>query len=557
MNKQATSHKVRITDGLAKTPKRQATVTPISNLEVQRALADPSQATPEVLQHLQQQVGNRGVQQLIQSKPAHTASSSFIQRETETLGLQLKPVATLSAQASTYVTPTRTIQLKDTPNAAGQINKEDFEYEIIAHKFAYDDIDDAGGDWLQQRGYQRTWACKPIIRSGLKACLLMPDATTPLGASRTPILVFKGTTPTKVGDLLADMDPVAVGFTAFKAGQEEIANMIKDCPKVDVTGHSLGGALAQHAASAFSDKIRRIVTFQSPGISSVQAAAFKGKKGVFEGASHHIAEGDLVDLAGGKHLAGDVFYHDLAKGQGHPGSHIKYLLNSDQFQDQRAQVGLDDAALGRLGVSGSSAKHSGNVTKSNGYPFRMRQMMTEGGRMIGSAITLPYHLIRGGYTAAKDVGGRAWNFGSNLGNKAWAGTRGWGRNADGSAKSGVGNWFKRAGGNVLGGLGWLGGKALGATGAVVGGALGATGATVRTLGSMAAHVAGAGVGAVGALGYGAYKGAKWLGGKAVDGAKATWQGAKWLGNKVVEGAQGVGNWFSRLWRSPQPQEENQ
>ncbi|AFY80786.1 alpha/beta fold hydrolase [Oscillatoria acuminata] len=274
----------------------------------------------------------------------------------------------------------------DRTDAQPLIKSEDIEYEIIGHRFAYqgDTLPAAAGDWLATRGYQRNWTLT-IRGEGFFMGLLMPLED----GGRTPILAFKGTTPdwVDVSDILADLDPIAIGFTAFKRQQKKVAEAIATAGgKVDVVGHSLGGALAQHAASAFPNKVRRVVTFQAPAINRIQSYMF-GKLDASERPEevrHHIATGDIVDVAGGKHLAGDVLLHQVGSS---PTSHTKYLLNSDAFKDQRDALGLTDEMLEQLGVAEHKANHKGKVEEFEEYPYWFRQILTEwGGRTVLGAV---------------------------------------------------------------------------------------------------------------------------------------------------------------------------
>ena len=76
----------------------------------------------------------------------------------------------------------------------------------------------------------------------------------------------------------------------------------------DIVGHSLGGALAQWIAAAFtsdgndSDRIDQLVTFNSPGISEDAANSFVPSKAT--SVTHYIVNGDVVSMAGDAFIAG-------------------------------------------------------------------------------------------------------------------------------------------------------------------------------------------------------------------------------------------------------------
>jgi pimeloyl-ACP methyl ester carboxylesterase len=75
-----------------------------------------------------------------------------------------------------------------------------------------------------------------------------------------------------------------------------------------VTGHSLGGALAQICATHYADRFGRVVTFQAPGISQAMVDSFNQRE-QRPRVTHHIAAVDAVDRAGQEHLPGATYMH--------------------------------------------------------------------------------------------------------------------------------------------------------------------------------------------------------------------------------------------------------
>jgi hypothetical protein len=228
---------------------------------------------------------------------------------------------------------------------AMQINVQDIQMEVFAHKIAYKGTTDGAiQEILDTWGYEKQFR-RTVEGSGIFAGLIMPKN----GSNAKPVMVFKGTNPKKASDIAADLDPIAVGFSTFQYHKGEIQSMLGEAgQKVLVTGHSLGGALAQHCVSAFPESVERLVTFQAPAISMAQALAFKLNKDK-PSVTHHFAEGDVVDLAGGKHLDGEFFRHD-------PGffSHTKFLLMAPEYAQARQQMGLTDEMLAKLNIKPST-----------------------------------------------------------------------------------------------------------------------------------------------------------------------------------------------------------
>lgn len=102
------------------------------------------------------------------------------------------------------------------------------------------------------------WTCvnyRPGLGSGLQA--------TTFTRGQTVVVAFKGTTPSQVSDLVADLK-IGTGMnTSYYSAAEQYVARYADAPGVVVTGHSLGGAIAQTVGNR-----RRIpfVSFNAPGV---------------------------------------------------------------------------------------------------------------------------------------------------------------------------------------------------------------------------------------------------------------------------------------------------
>ncbi|MFT4979738.1 MAG: pimeloyl-ACP methyl ester carboxylesterase [Myxococcota bacterium] len=214
------------------------------------------------------------------------------------------------------------------------IPRQDMIYEHLAHRMGYGHI--SGGDriMLEAWGYG-----EPEIitgRAGLSMTLFpLADGPAPQTAEgpRRPVLVFRGTEPTELSDLLTDTDPAGVGSAQFQQNELLILDAMRDLSeqgKVDLAGHSLGGALAQIAACAYPELVGRVVGFQSPGIPSSIAhsvGAHNANSDHQITASYHLVDGDLVDNAGRARLPGTTYIHD--NGSGNPYSaHTSLMLAS-------------------------------------------------------------------------------------------------------------------------------------------------------------------------------------------------------------------------------------
>ena len=72
------------------------------------------------------------------------------------------------------------------------------------------------------------------------------------------------------------------GFlTAFQSLQAELEDQLRDLPrdiKLLLTGHSMGGALAQIAAAHFADRDPFLVTFAAPAVGNAQFCAYINRR---------------------------------------------------------------------------------------------------------------------------------------------------------------------------------------------------------------------------------------------------------------------------------------
>ena len=264
---------------------------------------------------------------------------------------------------------------------ADKIGSQDIQYEILAHKIGYQDtIGSVEGELLKQWGYEPSWASRiNDAATGLFVGLIKPDKAHP---DLKPVLVFRGTAG--FTDIISDTHPKAVGYNQFQQNSRFIKQLITEAGgSVDVTGHSLGGALAQHCGATFAGNVDRVVTFQAPGVEISKVNKFS-KEEDKPSVTHHIAGGDLVDTAGYKHLEGEVFRHTPGGG---PTSHIKFLLTAPEFAAQREQLGLTDEMLAKLGID-KQTNHS-PVERHEEYPHAVKSAIDETVRKGAGLVLYP------------------------------------------------------------------------------------------------------------------------------------------------------------------------
>lgn len=194
-------------------------------------------------------------------------------------------------------------------------------YEYLARKIAYGD-GHAGysrGDPLDftidntETGTSETWhflvreIYEPSWYNGFEAILL--EQVDGAGTSLKQAVLACGGTDQLI-DYLTDLDPIGIGYLEFalNAGDvyDDLEALAEEGCAISLTGHSLGGALAQWFAvyaNSMGDvaEIDSLVTFNSPGISKTTPR----KDTKIDTIRHFVNDGDLISMAG-KHYVSEA-----------------------------------------------------------------------------------------------------------------------------------------------------------------------------------------------------------------------------------------------------------
>jgi phage-related protein len=294
-----------------------------------------------------------------------------------------------------------------------QIPKRHIMDEYCAHSIAYKDASAlAAGtamsaeekEVMKKGGYDPDNMHVRIGSHGFQAVLIMP--LDPDGGLK-PMLAMRGTADLQ--GVLTDADPQQVGHHQFQNNKETIEAMIKMAGgKVDITGHSLGGAMAQITAAHFTSAIGRVTTFQSPGINKETAKLFsenvKKSKGKGPEVAHHTVKNDLVSKAGQVNLPGTGYEHDL--GQINPlEAHTSWTSGTAGRRADRADYGMTDEFFNNQ--IGKEIYDESTITKFKTNPHIFKRALAEAVRSLaGTARDGAVGLFNLGKTGVSS----AWNF---------------------------------------------------------------------------------------------------------------------------------------------------
>ena len=138
-----------------------------------------------------------------------------------------------------------------------------------------------------------------------------------------PIIAFRGMEFTSPKDVQTVLEPRSVGYNQFRANQRRIQSALERTSahgRAWVTGHSLGGALAQLTAATFSAQVERVVTFQSPSIDASSVRQLEQFNATHPddavSSTHYQVQGDVVSTAGERLTPGEVVQFELRPGNG-------------------------------------------------------------------------------------------------------------------------------------------------------------------------------------------------------------------------------------------------
>jgi len=223
--------------------------------------------------------------------------------------------------------------------------------EFLAHRYAYDADLLLYQEGLRRNGYDPARSHAFETREGLTFYIVMPSEKR-IG-ELPPWVVFRGTRVDDLNDIRTDLE-FQIGDTHFEAVRElglgeMLAGAARDAGgmKPKVTGHSLGGALAQLTATAWPERLAEVVTFQAPGLTRFHFREAEERFAARPAPDviHYIGDADVVHEAGQRHLPGRTvlvtgLHVDRGEGSTWGMGHSALLLANHRMCSRLVRLGL-------------------------------------------------------------------------------------------------------------------------------------------------------------------------------------------------------------------------
>jgi Lipase (class 3) len=327
--------------------------------------------------------------------PAHESAPAVEQ--------QHQPAAHTVPPAASFAAMTGQPAVAGAPAQEAPLANHDAMVEQLSHGMVDKELDGADETFLRTNGY----SAEPI-RRGAHEFVMRTFLPLPNQAGKDPVVAFRGTVPTKVQTVIADLDPSGIGMYQFKPNQPLIEGQMRSAAthgKIISTGHSLGGALAQIAAATFPGLVGSIVTFQAPGVSREMAKKIVDYNAEHPDAqiesSHHRVQGDLVPMGGQALTPGEIHNHQMTGGSALSRNPLSKHTSMPLAQEEIA-AGHNVPIHGDHGsvATGDVTTAQDNATKSQGIE-RVRTGIGAVGYGVGGAVSAVGHATA---TAGRAIG---------------------------------------------------------------------------------------------------------------------------------------------------------
>lgn len=191
-------------------------------------------------------------------------------------------------------------------------------YQVMGCQAAYR-IDLKQGDKVPGPYPDTSYTVQQVVsnKRGFHVVFLVPDKPCPKEFS--PIVCCRGTIPPDTKNLVDDLMTNSIGEWSYESSRGEVRSAFQKVaeefgPAV-ITGHSLGGAIAQLITADFCSEpkisgqhfIKEVYHFNAPGVGTEMASSYKEQLKKLDQEYHpkvfaYRHHDDVVSLSGGSHL---------------------------------------------------------------------------------------------------------------------------------------------------------------------------------------------------------------------------------------------------------------
>jgi hypothetical protein len=201
------------------------------------------------------------------------------------------------------------------PDPTARERRDDVEMEQLATRFAYQGNPGSGEEHERSINDERDLHAMGMVATtqiagtrGFSMLVTTRRADAPGGRARS-IVAFRGSDD--VDDAIDDTNPAGIGEQQYAANEALIVRTLTAIGgAVDVTGHSLGGAIAQLVAARHPELVARVFTYQAPGIGRADVAGMqRTAAGRAIRSRHHVVAQDVVHQGGEAHTPGATIVH--------------------------------------------------------------------------------------------------------------------------------------------------------------------------------------------------------------------------------------------------------
>ncbi len=271
----------------------------------------------------------------------------------------------------------------------GNIPPQHMIYEYFGHRIVYLNEGQSlvGNDAkiMEAAGYDPRSLRWLTGAYGLQMASIQPLSNDDSSVKKLPMLAFRGTT--SLQGVITDFNFTQVGQNQYYGNESNINQFAAQTgSRMDVMGHSLGGAMAQIFTANNASKVANLVTFNAPAIDSAEVDKFNAATAGMSDenrpqVTHHIAQGDIVSAAGEANIGGRIIRHDNGADGNPVAAHTNYFFDHENYDQWRQDLGIQDEYQQNLGIRQGEY----DVMEYQHHPqLLLRKLFAEPGRKLVS-----------------------------------------------------------------------------------------------------------------------------------------------------------------------------